>query len=279
MTSPADIFVTGASGFIGKALCARLADEGIPHRTGARGPLDLRGCSALVHLSYPLTPGESAAVFEAAATTDGLTRVVLMSSVKAMAETSPPGHPLTEADPPRPTSAYGHAKLAVEAQARHHGAAGAGYDLVILRPPVVHGPGARGPLATLAAAVRAGVPLPLGGIRNARSLLGIDNLLDAVLTCLSASSPARGEYLLADGPAVSTTALVVALAQAAGRPARLLPAPRRLITAATQAIGRPTLSSRLFADLALDDSAARAALPWSPRRSLEAGLALMQERR
>lgn len=273
------VYVTGSAGFIGRNLCAHLASEGLHVRRGVRQagghdwPAELDGCDALVHLAHPMGRPANEQLFEAARA-GGVRRIVLMSSVKAMAESTTAGEVLTEELEPRPSTPYGQGKLEVEHQARA-AARGGGYELVVLRPPLVHGPGARGGLAKLVGAVRRGLPLPLAGLVNARSLVGIDNLSGAVATCLGHGQAGGRTFLVADGPPVSTPELIELLAEAIGRPARLVPAPTKLLAAAGRALGRRDDLDRLLGSLAVDDAAIRRTLGWRSAVTLQDGLARM----
>jgi nucleoside-diphosphate-sugar epimerase len=130
-------------------------------------------------------------------------------------------------------------------------------------------------LAKLVGAVRRGLPLPLAGLVNARSLVGIDNLSGAVATCLGHGQAGGRTFLVADGPPVSTPELIELLAEAIGRPARLVPAPTKLLAAAGRALGRRDDLDRLLGSLAVDDAAIRRTLGWRSAVTLQDGLARM----
>ena len=148
-----------------------------------------------------------------------------MSSIRAMGETTRPGAPFRAGDPPRPDDLYGRTKLAIE-HALVAAAQQSGLDLVILRPPLVYGPGAKGNLRALIRLVASGLPLPFAGIDNRRSLIFLGNLVDLVaIACLHPA--AGGRVLLArDGADLSTPELIRALAAGFQRPARLFSVPR-----------------------------------------------------
>jgi nucleoside-diphosphate-sugar epimerase len=300
----ARILVTGAAGFIGRALCGELARRG--HRVigatrGAAEPIagtalcqvgdigpatDWSGrldrADIVIHLATsahrPRTAG--AAGFEAAAaarlvraaTAAGVRRFVQMSSIRAMGCATMLDAPFRPDTPARPDDRYGRAKLAIEA-----GVAAAaretGLDLVILRPPLVHGPGVKGNLRAMLRLVTSGVPLPFAGIDNRRSLIFIDNLVDLVATACLHPAAASGVLLARDAVDLSTPRLIRALAAGLGRPARLFRAP----TAALVALGKtPVLGpaiSRLTLSLQVDDHETRRLLGWSPVVGAEAGLA------
>lgn len=242
----------------------------------------LSGAGAVVHLLARVhAPGASAAshhadncdvtrALAAASAAAGIRRFIFISTVKVMGETSPPGG-WRETDRPMPEGPYGESKLAAE-RALHEIAQGSRLDPVVIRPPLVHGPGARANLAALARLVESGWPIPLGAVHNARSLVGVDNLADLVGLCLIHPRAAGETFFVADGPPVSTTALIRLLAAALSRPARLLPVPAPLLAMGLAALGRRGLADRLLGNLAVDTTHLGRTLGWTPPLSLEAGL-------
>jgi nucleoside-diphosphate-sugar epimerase len=304
----ARILVTGAAGFIGRALCPVLAARGHHVVAGLRRPADpplagaeplpfgdiapgrdwggtLRGFDIIVHLAQrahapPAAPvltaePEAAAALARAAALAGARRFVYVSSIKAMGEMTALGRPFRPDDPPHPEDAYGRAKLATE-RALAVVAATAGLDLVVLRPPLVYGPGVGGNFRALLRLAASGLPLPLAGIDNRRSLIARDNLVDLLATiCTRPAIPLRapGRVLLArDGTDLSTPDLIRLLAAARGRPARLFPVPRPVLAGLRRLphLGPPL--RRLTQSLQADDNATRAALDWQPPRAAETAL-------
>ena len=193
----------------------------------------------------------------------GVKRLVFLSSIKVNGEGSPV--PYRETDPPAPQDPYAISKWEAE-QGLHDIAARTGLEVVILRPPLVYGPGVKANFRRLMNAVRKGIPLPFGSIDNRRSLLYLGNLVDAIRVCIEHPAAANKTYLISDGEDVSTPDLVRRLARAMNRPARLLAVPPALLTAAGNAVGQ-TRSSRAAARLA-DAGQQRD----SPRSGLDAAL-------
>jgi nucleoside-diphosphate-sugar epimerase len=300
----ARILVTGAAGFIGRALSAGLAERGHAVLGLSRRPAEpipgvelcpigdigpttdwwghLGRIEIVVHLanrahrSGPETADHSEAqaarVLAHSAEEAGVRRLIHMSSVRAMGEATLPGMPLRETDPPRPHDSYGRGKLAVE-HALLTAARESGIEIVILRPPLVYGPGVKANFRGLMRVVASGLPLPLAGIDNRRSLIFIDNLVDLVgRVCLHRG--AAGRVLLArDEVDLSTPELIRLLAAGLGRPARLfgVPQPALAVLRRLPLLG-PSLA-RLTLSLQVDDAETRAALDWQPPVSPEIGLA------
>jgi nucleoside-diphosphate-sugar epimerase len=263
------IAVTGASGFIGRTLCAALVEGGHEVRSLRLRPggpaADLAGAHAVVHLgalvhkrgapssefrqsNVELTSllGRSAAVAGA--------RMIFLSSVKVHGEHS--SAPLTESAPLAPADDYARSKADAEAMLRAIG----GLQLVVLRPPLVYGPGVKANFLMLMRAIASGIPLPLALVSNRRSFLYAGNLVDAILCAIADSRPVGRTYLVCDGPALSTPALCRASGAALGRPARLFPFPSSW------------LPGPLARSLHVDDSALRTELGWRPPFSLESAL-------
>ena len=205
----------------------------------------------------------------------GVKRFVFVSSVKVNGE-STTTHPFTERDPPRPEDAYGISKWEAE-QALWRIAGENGMEAVVLRPPLVYGPGVKGNLLQLLRAVARGVPLPLASIGNRRSLVFVGNLVDAILASAESSKATGNTYLISDGEDVSTPDLVRALARALEVPARLFPCPTALLKIGAATVGKSAAVSRLTGSLQIDSSKIRRELGWRPRYTVSEGIARMAE--
>lgn len=307
----AKILVTGADGFVGRAVLARLLRDHDPGR-GHRLRVAVRRPAAwppgvepvrIGDLADPLTGGartdwtaavagmdtvvhlaalahqhgldaatidrvntDAAIALGRAAAAAGARRFVFLSSVKALAEESG-ARPLRDDDPPRPGDAYGRAKLAAE-----RGLAALDLSLAVLRPPLVHGPGVKANFLSLLrlASGRSRLPLlPLGGMRNQRSLIHVDHLADAIAVAV-ARRDVTGTFLVADRPALSTSALIMELASgatpdgSATRPPRLITLPAWVWRLAAVLPGSRGYARRLAGSLAVDDQPFRAAFDWQP---------------
>ncbi len=306
------ILVTGASGFVGGPVCRALAaaghqvtgavrrDTALPAgvaacRVGELGPDTdwrpaLAGSETVVHLAArahvmreeagdPLAlfrrvnrDGAVALAEQAAAA--GARRMVFVSSIKVNGEATAPGRPFRATDAPAPCDPYGVAKAEAEERLATI-AARTGLELVIVRPPLVHGPGVKGNLASLLGLLERGLPLPLASVDNRRSLVGVGNLADLLRVCLDHPAAAGQTLLARDDPDLSTPDLIRRLATALGRPARLLPCPPALLAGLAGAVGRGAVAKRLLGSLAVDDGPTRALLGWVPPVNIESGLAAM----
>jgi nucleoside-diphosphate-sugar epimerase len=303
----ARILVVGAGGFIGRALCPHLAARGHRVIAGLRRGVAagtppvaaveprllgevlpgrdwssaLAGVDIVVHLAQqahrPAAGGAlagepaAAAALARGAAQAGVRRLLYMSSIKAMGEETTPGKRFCAGDAPQPDDAYGRAKLATE-RALAETAAESGLGLVILRPPLVYGPGVGGNFRALMRLAGSSLPLPFAALDNRRSLIFLDNLVD--LAAAAALHPeAAGRVLLAaDGADLSTPALIRILARGQGRAARLFGLPDPVFAALRRLPGLGPAVSRLTLSLRIDDGATRKFLGWTPSVAAEAGL-------
>jgi UDP-glucose 4-epimerase len=198
-------------------------------------------------------------------------RFVFISSVKVNGEATLPGLPFTAADVPAPLDPYGVSKMEAE-QALRQIAAETGMEVVIIRPPLVYGPGVKANFAALMRAVQRGWPLPLGAVHNQRSLVALDNLVDFIVTCLSHSQAANQTFLVSDGEDVSTTELLRRTANAMGKKALLLPVPAFALSWAACILGKGLIAQRLCGSLQVDIDKTRCLLGWTPPLTLDQGL-------
>ncbi|MGH8752025.1 MAG: NAD-dependent epimerase/dehydratase family protein, partial [Burkholderiales bacterium] len=176
----------------------------------------------------------------------------------------------SETDVPNPQDAYAVSKWDAE-QALKQVAADTGLEIVILRPPLVYGPGVKANFLRLLAALAKGIPLPLASVNNRRSFIYLDNLVHAIKTCMTHPNAAGQTYLVSDGEDVSIPDLIRRLAQALGRPARLWPFPPAALKAAAALMDKSAEASRLLDSLQADTSKIRNELGWNPPYSMSRG--------
>ena len=299
------VLVTGANGFVGTALSARLAASGFEVVPAVRcksgvplavvvGNLDastdwrsaLSGCDAVAHLAarvhvmndtaqnplalYRETNTEATLNLARQAAQAGVKRFVFISTIKVNGEGR--AEPYRENDLPAPEDAYAISKWEAE-QGLWLIARETGMEVVILRPPLVYGPGVKANFLRLMQTVQKGWPLPLGAIHNRRSLLYLGNFVDAIRVCVEHPAAAGQTFLLDDGEAVSTPELIRAVGQAMGRPARLLAVPVGVLELAGGLIGKRAAVARLTGSLFVDSSLIRSRLGWTPPYTLHQGLA------
>lgn len=306
------VLVTGATGFVAAAVIPALQEEGWevtaalrrdadawrlppgcrPVLVGDIGPdtdwtAALAGAAAVVHLAARVHQGrEGRAASQAhhqtntlgtrclgeAAARAGVSRLVYVSSVKAMGASTPPGRPWTEESACNPVDAYGRSKLAAE-RALAEVAASTNLSVCVLRPPLVYGPGAKANVARLLRAVARRRLLPLGGVQNRRSLIFIGNLASAIV-CAADHPRAIGVFLVRDGEDLSTPELAQRLGSILDRPARLVPMPVGAVRWLARLAGCGRLADRLFGDLAVDDALWRRTTGWEPPYGITVGLAV-----
>lgn len=201
----------------------------------------------------------------------GVKRFIFLSSIKVNGEQTQPGHPFRPDDTPAPLDPYGISKMEAEAGLREI-AQETGMEVVIIRPPLVYGPGVKANFAAMVRWLRRGVPLPLGAIHNRRSLVALDNLVDLILTCTQHPAAANQTFLVSDGEDVSTSELLRRMGAALGKPARLVPVPQRVLEWSAALAGKQDMAQRLFSSLQVDMDKTRQLLGWTPPVSLEQGL-------
>jgi nucleoside-diphosphate-sugar epimerase len=201
----------------------------------------------------------------------GVKRFIFISSIKVNGELTHPGKAFTEEDLAAPEDAYGISKWEAE-QGLWQIQRETGMEVVIIRPPLVFGPGVKGNFASMIRLVEKGLPLPLGAIDNQRSLVALDNLVDLIITCIDHPAAANQVFLAGDGEDLSTTELLRGVARAMGKPARLIPVPPSLLMLGATVLGKKAVAQRLLGSLQVDISKARRLLGWQPPVSVEEGL-------
>ncbi|MFM0335515.1 UDP-glucose 4-epimerase family protein [Paraburkholderia fungorum] len=299
-----NVLVTGASGFVGRRLCKELATMGIAFvgtgRTARDGHIavgdlapdtDWRGAlqnvSHVVHLAARVhvmdeTEVDPSAAFRRVnvdgtinlarqAASAGVKRFVFVSSVKVNGEATT-DKPYSESDTPAPEDPYGVSKhLAEEALWKLAGETQ--MEVVVVRPPLVYGPGVKANFRNLMRAVHRGIPLPIGSVRNSRSMVALDNLVDFLVAALTHANAAGNTFLISDGEDISTAALARKLAKAMHRQARLVPVPLPLLRLVGAVTGRTAAIDRVTGSLQVDITQAKAMLGWQPRISVDQGIA------
>jgi len=201
----------------------------------------------------------------------GARRFVFISSVKVNGEATELGIPFFADDEPAPVDPYGISKLEAE-NALKRLSQESGMEVVLVRPVLVYGPGVKANFNSMMAWLSKGVPLPLGGIRNQRSLVNLDNLVDLIITCIDHPAAANQTFLVSDGEDLSTAELLRLMGQALNKPAHLLPVPAWLLQAGAAVLGKGDLAQRLCGSLQVDISKTRQLLGWEPPMTVHEGL-------
>lgn len=202
----------------------------------------------------------------------GVRRFVFLSSVKVNGEATQEGHPFTADDAPAPEDPYGVSKHEAE-QALRQIANDTGMEVVIIRPPLVYGPGVKANFKSMMRWLARGVPLPLAAVtQNRRSLVALDNLVDLIMVCLSHPAAANHTFLVSDGEDLSTAELLKRMGAAIGHPARLFYVPPSILKLGAQVVKKPGIYQRLCGSLQLDTTKTRQLLGWTPPVSVDEGL-------
>jgi UDP-4-keto-D-QuiNAc 4-reductase len=293
------VFISGATGFVGRHLGEALARQEWQVMAGARREartefpgvthqrLELfaepqrwreamQSCRAVVHLAarvhelhaapqldaeYSRVNVEGSEFVARQALDAGVPRFIFLSSVKVNGEGG--AKPYRTVDPPDPKDPYGRSKLAAERRLQNLCSSG-GMDLVIIRPPLVYGPGVRANFRRLLRLAASGVPLPLASIRNRRSFIGVSNLCDFIEKCLTHSAAGTQPWLISDDDDLSTPELLDRLRKHLGRPSRDFNFPPTWLRSAAFLFGLSDTVHRLCSSLQVDSSDARELLGWRP---------------
>ena len=298
------VLITGADGFVGRALQHRTARADLAVRAAARsnskgycavGEIDgrtrwseaLSGVSEVVHLaarvhvmrdrtSDPLAEFRRVNVagtlnLARQAVDAGVRRLVYLSSIKVNGEATEPGVPFTPDDRPEPLGAYAVSKYEAEI-ALLRLAETTSMEVVIVRPVLVYGPGVKGNFRSLMRVLSRGIPLPLAGLKNQRSFVSVGNLVELLLCCLREPGAANQVFLVSDGEDLSTTELMERLALALGRPARSFRVPVTVLRAAGRLLGKADVVQRMSGSLQVDISKSRQMLGWTPEIRVDEAL-------
>lgn len=310
-----NVLITGASGFVGGRLVTRLRETSrVAVRAAVRRPGTvtsgvesvvvpglaraadwseaLRGIDVVVNLAARVhvmneREADPLAAFRAVnvdgtlalaeqAARAGVRRFVQLSSIKVNGELTQPGRPFTADDTPAPQDPYGLTKLEAEVGLQRL-VASTGMEVVVVRPPLVYGPGVKANFESLMRWIWRGVPLPLASIHNRRSMIALDNLVAFIVACLDHPAAAQQVFVVSDGEDLSTSDLLRRLGAALGKPARLFPVPVPALELAAQAVGKAAIAQRLCGSLQIDASKARQLMGWQPPLTVERGLQLAAE--
>jgi nucleoside-diphosphate-sugar epimerase len=201
----------------------------------------------------------------------GVQRFIFISSIKVNGESTALGRPYTAEDQPAPVDPYGISKLEAENALRKL-AGETGMQVVIIRPPLVYGPGVKANFRSMMSWLQKGVPLPLGAIHNKRTLVALDNLVDLIITCIDHPVAANQTFLAGDGEDISTTELLQRLGCALGKPAKLLPMPVWVLKTGAMLLGKRGMAQRLCNSLQVDISKTCDLLEWHPPVSVDEAL-------
>ena len=302
---PLNVLVTGASGFVGEALVMNLlVGRRFCPVAAARGSTRLQGLCRV--MPFDLTRAEVLPAFEGVqvvvhaaarvhvmreaaadalaefrdvnvqgtlklarqAANSGVKRFIFISSIKVNGESTSAGKAFRADDLPSPMDPYGISKYEAEEALIKLGRE-TGMEIVVIRPPLVYGPGVKANFMSMLGWLHKGIPLPLGGMRNRRSLVSIGNLISLIVACIDHPAAANQVFLVSDGEDLSTSQLLSRLSRAFGRRARLLPVPEWLLKLAASMFGMQAVAQRLCGSLQVDIDKNRELLGWLPPVSVD----------
>lgn len=305
MTNPV-VMVTGSNGFVGSAVVKKIGAENRSVRgvvrslsggdnqiaVGDIGPSTLWSsalmdvavivhAAARVHVmtdqtTDPLSEFRRVNVdgtlnLARQAAAQGVRRFIYISSIKVNGEFTDVGQSFSPEGVTGPVDPYAISKFEAEEGLKQLSAE-TGMEVVIIRPPLVYGPGVKANFLAMMRWLNKGVPLPFGAINNKRSLVALDNLVDLIATCIDHPAAVNQTFLVSDSEDLSTTELLQRMATALGRPARLLPVPEYILKAGATLLGRRDISMRLIGSLQVDISKTKKLLDWSPPLSIDDAL-------
>jgi nucleoside-diphosphate-sugar epimerase len=304
------ILLTGASGFVGKAVLTTAQQRGFKIRPVYRSidsskgqaggvlvpdllcadnwPSILQDIDVVIHtvgrahimreeLLEPLAEYRRVNVdgtlnIARKAAAAGVRRFVFISSIKVNGENTNLGQTFAADDNPAPEDAYGISKAEAEAKLKQL-AQESGMEVTIIRPPLIYGQGVKGNLANLISWVRSGLPLPFGGMtNNRRSFVGLDNLVDLILLCADHPKAANQTFLISDGEDLSTTDMITKICVALGRQPCLVWVPAGLISLLARLVGKKEISKRLLGSLQVNMNKTYELLDWRPSVPVDEGL-------
>ena len=299
------ILITGANGFIGAHLCQELSNRNISFRSTARNSnenhyidfiscdlettesLDqlMDGCDMVVHLAgrAHVTSDNSQEKYRVAnefvtqrlanaAVQNGIARFVYLSSIKVNGESSVSGIPIRQSDTPNPLDNYGRSKLAAELALQEICRANS-MDYVIIRPVLVYGKGVKANFSALVSAVKKGLPLPIASVKNTRSMIGINNLINLIVDACTNPKAANQTFLASDGIDMSTPELVRLIAKSLNRRTRIFPFPISILRSLAVVFGKSSVIDKLTGSLSVDISHTTNTLNWHPPFSIESEIA------
>ena len=299
------VLVTGAGGFVGEALVFKLLlDKQFTPVAAARGRTRLQGLCAVTPMdltnpdTFPVLKGMHAVVHAAArvhvmnetavdalsefrrvnvqgtlrlarhAAASGVKRFIFISSIKVNGESTVLDKPFKADDLPEPVDPYSVSKYEAE-EALKELAKQTGMEVVIIRPPMVYGPGVKANFLSMLRWLDKGIALPLGAIANRRSLVAIGNLVDLILVCISHPAAANNTFLVSDGEDLSTSNLLRRLAAALGKRPLLIPVPEWMLKVAASLLGKQAITERICGSLQVDVSKNLELLGWVPPVSVD----------
>lgn len=299
------ILITGHTGFVGQALVKALVENtlrlvGRRHLAGQPGQFFqkeltttedysdcLAGVSVVIHAAARVhvmddTAADPLAAYREVnvagtlnlarqAAASGVKRFIFISTIKVNGEATLPDQPFTAHDLSKATDPYGISKAETEAALKRL-CSDTGMEFVIIRPPLVYGPGVKANFAAMLRLAKRNLPLPLGAIRNQRSMVALSNLVDLIKVCIDHPKAANQTFLVSDDRDLSTTELLQLMVRAYGKTPRLIPVPMSWFNIIGKLTGKQAVIARLCGNLQVDINDTKTTLNWRPPVSVEDGI-------